>query len=110
MVLAPGGRSTWGWKQNAMVTIDPAKAEVTHNPEYFVMKHLGHAVRPGAQREVVEGSWAGHTLAFLNTDGSRCVVLSNPLSEARTLSLHVGGTKFSARLEPRSFHTFVVSG
>jgi glucosylceramidase len=108
MVLAPGGRSTWGWKQNAMVTVDPANGEVTYNPEYFVMKHLGHAVRSGAVREVVEGSWAGHTLAFLNADGSRCLALSNPLSEARTLSLDIGGTKFAARLEPRSFHTFVV--
>jgi glucosylceramidase len=68
----------------------------------------GHAVLPGAVREVIEGSWAGHTLAFVNPDGSRCLVLSNPLSEARTLSVAVGDTKFSARLEPQSFHTFVV--
>jgi glucosylceramidase len=40
MILAPGGRSTWGWPQNAMITVDPATGRVTLNPEFYVMKHL----------------------------------------------------------------------
>src|SRR5579859_6029558 len=36
MVLPPGGRSTWGWPQNTMITIDPAHQTVTYNPEFYV--------------------------------------------------------------------------
>ncbi|MEO1237999.1 MAG: glycosyl hydrolase, partial [Planctomycetota bacterium] len=49
MILPPGGDSTWGWKQNTMITVDADAQAVVYNPEYFVMKHFAHAVQPGAK-------------------------------------------------------------
>jgi glucosylceramidase len=39
MILPPGGESTWGWKQNTLVTVDGATGAVTYNPEFHVMRH-----------------------------------------------------------------------
>lgn len=46
MVLANGGKSTWGWPQNSMVSVDLKSGAVTRNPEFYVMKHLSAFVRP----------------------------------------------------------------
>ncbi|MGQ0603614.1 MAG: glycoside hydrolase family 30 protein, partial [Anaerolineales bacterium] len=40
MLLPPSGRSTWGWHQNSLITIDPVQQTVTYNPEFYVMKHF----------------------------------------------------------------------
>lgn len=40
MVLPPGGRSTWGWPQNSMLTVDATLQTVTYNPEFYVYEAL----------------------------------------------------------------------
>lgn len=34
MILEPGGESTWGWKQNSMITKNPDSGKVVYNPEF----------------------------------------------------------------------------
>ncbi len=109
MVLAPEGRSTWGWKQNAMITVDPATRAVTLNPEYHVMRHASRFIRPGAVRLEVAGPIAAHTLAFRDPDGSRVLVLANPLPVARTVVFDLPGFARSVELPARSLHSFVIS-
>jgi glucosylceramidase len=104
MVLAPGGESTWGWHQNAMITADPATGTVTYNPEFYVMQHFAHAIVPGAVRLGVAGPWAGNAVAFRNPDGTTVVVVMNPFPTPRTLALN--GTV--AELAGHSFNTFVL--
>ncbi|MEC0182388.1 glycoside hydrolase family 30 protein [Paenibacillus peoriae] len=108
MVLEPRGKSTWGWEQNSMITVDPADRKPVLNPEYYVMKHFSHFVLPGARRIGLRGSWAGNAVAFQNTDGQRVLVIANPFHESRALNLSVGETTHLLKLEPESFNTIVI--
>ena len=56
MVLPKGGVSTWGWEQNSMITIDPSTKEVIYEPEFYVMKHISHFIKPGAKKVVTKGT------------------------------------------------------
>ncbi|MFD1957308.1 glycoside hydrolase family 30 beta sandwich domain-containing protein [Paenibacillus thailandensis] len=107
MVLEPRGRSTWGWEQNSMVTVDPQSGRVTRNPEYYVMKHFAHFVVPGAQRIGLRGPWSGKAVAFRNTDGSTAVVVNNPFKNERTVDLSFERNTYRFELEPESFNTIV---
>lgn len=107
MVLEPGGRSTWGWPQNALITIDPVTQQVTYNPEFYVMKHFSHFVQPGAKRRGLRGHLAGNAVAFENPDGSTVTVVGNDLPKARRVTIKLNGEDFTAELQPYSFNTFV---
>jgi glucosylceramidase len=109
MALTPGGLSTWGWHQNAMITIDPATKAVTYNPEFYVMKHFAHFIEPGALRVGLAGPWAGSSVAFENPDGATIVVVQNTAEEARPFAVEVGGKTVAAELAGRSFNTFTVA-
>src|SRR5262249_20720779 len=106
MVLPPGGVSTWGWRQNALITVDPKTGSVTFNPEFHVLKHFSHFVRDGAIRLALKGPWTGNALAFQNADRSVVVIAANPLSQPRKLTCRHCGSGFSVELAPKSFNTF----
>ncbi|WP_159888620.1 glycoside hydrolase family 30 protein [Paenibacillus puerhi] len=110
MALEPKGRSTWGWEQNSMLTIDPATKRAVPNPEYFVMMHFSHFVAPGAVRIGLRGPWAGHALAFELRGGDRILVVANPYLDQRTLRLDEGTTTYTLELEPESFNTIRIGG
>lgn len=109
MLLEPKGRSTWGWEQNSMITVDPADALVTLNPEYYVMKHFAYAVAPGARREGLAGAWSGKAVAFRNPDESLVIVINNPYQERRSLNLAYGQQTLGFELEPESFNTIIIN-
>ena len=104
MVLPQGGRSTWGWKQNSMFTVD-ANGAATAQPEFYVMKHFSRFIAPGATRLELSGKWAGNAVAFRNPDNTTAIAVSNPLPSPQTLTLPDGTT---ARLAPSSFNTIVL--
>lgn len=103
-VLDEGGRSTWGWAQNSMVTVDGNG--FTLRPEYFVMKHFSRFVKPGAKRLVLDGHHSSNALAFENTDGGKCTVIQNPFRTPLTVSFSLGEEKHTVTLEPDSINTF----
>lgn len=109
MVLEPEGKSTWGWKQNAMITAQVAEQKAIYNPEYYVMKHFSNFVRTGARRLETLGPWTGNTIAFQNPDGTNVVVLQNPFKEKREARISIDGSVHSFSLEAESFHTIVWS-
>lgn len=108
MALEPKGKSTWGWEQNSMITVDPVTGHKIHNPEYYVMKHFAHFVQAGAYRVGLTGSWAGKAVAFRNPDGQHVVVLANPLKEPYTVRFSDQESVVELELAPESFHTIVV--
>jgi glucosylceramidase len=108
MALPAGGRSTWGWRQNSMVSVDDERGRVTYNPEFFVMKHVSRFVEVGAVRLDLTGPWAGNALAFRNPDGSLVVVAANGLDEPRPLVFTDGHRTVGIQAEPLSFHTLVL--
>ena len=110
MVLEDGGVSTWGWKQNSMVTIDVPRRKARFTPEFYVMKHFARFVDPGAVRLGLTGDWAGNAVAFANPCGGRVVVVQNPLPEARKLLFVEDRIRFAAKLPADSINTFTVGG
>lgn len=109
MVLPAGGISTWGWRQNSMVTVDMQKGGVLFTPEFHVMKHFAHYIQPGAVRLGLTGQCAGNAVCFLNPDGSMPLVIANPFEQPRRLAFNHGQGTLVADLPPRSFNTFDIS-
>lgn len=110
MILQPGGLSTWGWRQNAMITVDPVAQTVTFNPEFYVMKHFSNFIAPGAARLGLHGSWTGNAVAFANPDGGKVVVVANPFADARAMTLEANGTRVTMTLPGYSFNTLLSEG
>ncbi len=108
MVLEPGGVSTWGWRQNAMITIVPETQEVIYNPEFYVMKHYSHYIKPGAVRLKTTGHWNSLTSVFKNPDGELVILVQNPLERDQTFTFEGSATSFTVILEKHSFNTFVI--
>jgi glucosylceramidase len=108
MVLPEGGLSTWGWRQNSMITVDIKRQRLTYRPEFYVMRHLGQFVEPGAHRMGLAGTWAGIAVAFRNPRGSTVIVMHNPFADARPVMISSGAAACRAELQPMSFNTFVL--
>jgi glucosylceramidase len=107
MVLDETGMSTWGWRQSAMVTVDSATGAVTYNPQYHLVKHISHYVRPGAYRLETRGNF-DDALAFVNADGQRVIVLCNAAGAERPLRIKIGAALARLTLAPRSFNTVIL--
>ncbi len=105
MVLDQNSVSSWGWRQNAMVTVHTDTRTVTYNPEFYLMKHFSAYIRPGAKRVAVTGS--DDALAFRNPDGAFVVEAANLGTALSAMTLHLGGKHLSASLPAQSFNTFV---
>lgn len=75
--------STWGWWQNSLFTITADTHEVRRNPEYYVMRHFSHFVKPGAHVLGTTGHFNSMAIAFRNPDGTIVVVAQNALEEER---------------------------
>ena len=116
MVLRPDGKSSWGWRQNALVSVDPDAKRVAYHPEFYLMKHASHFVRPGSHLATTTGRWVDK-LAFIRPDGSAVVLVGNssdgPLPVVVGLADDGSGSADrSARavLPGHSFSTFVIPG
>lgn len=107
LVLPPGGRSSWGWLQNTLVTVDPQSGRWTLNPEYHVMKHFTSFIRPGARRIPLVGTWSGASVAYRCPEGDVVVATHNPTKSARRLRFEIAGEEKVIELPPRSFNTLV---
>lgn len=105
--LKEGGISTWGWKQNALVSIDTLHKTFRYNYEYYLLKHLSHFVKPGARRLDTTGGF-GDLLAFLNPDQSVVVIAQNEEEKNRQLTIKIGQKTISPLLKAHSFNTLVL--
>jgi len=102
--LKQGGISTWGWKQNSLVSVDTVNKTYQYNYEYYLIKHVSHFVQPGARRLATSGAFAD-LLAFRNPDGSVVLVAYNS-GAARKLNVQVGDQSLEANLPADSFNSF----
>ena len=106
IILDETGKSQWGWKQNSMISVDSQTKKATFNPEYHLMKHLSHFVKPGSKRLITEG-WED-ALAFVNPDGSKVLLVYNSLDQEKIMKIRLNEHSFSATLKPKSFNSFSV--
>jgi glucosylceramidase len=105
--LPKDGVSTWGWRQNSLVSVDTTARTYTYNYEYYLMKHLSHYIRPGAKLLTTKGDF-DNILAFKNPDHSVILVLQNETPAARQININVGGKVYSPVLKADSFNTLLI--
>jgi len=105
--LKQGGISTWGWKQNSLVSVDTVKKTYRYNYEYYLIKHFSHFIQPGAKRLETSGLFT-NLLAFQNPDKSVVVVMQNESSAVKKLSLKLGNKQLKATLVADSFNSFLI--
>lgn len=103
MVLDNTGFSTWGWRQNSMVSIEKATGKVTYNPEYYVMKHLSAYVMPGAY--CLKTNKQDNHLAFVNPDGKIVVILANKEEVEKKIKISYNNKLINLNLKAKSFNT-----
>ncbi|MER7278646.1 glycoside hydrolase family 30 beta sandwich domain-containing protein [Dactylosporangium sp. NPDC000244] len=109
IALTPGGRSTWGWPQNSLVTVDPATRQYVYNPEYYLLKHVTAFVPPGARVvETLSLNGFENQLAFVDADGRTVVVIQNDNAEDVTVTVQAEARRVTARLPADSFSTLVL--
>ncbi|MBW8688289.1 glycoside hydrolase family 30 protein [Chitinophaga rhizophila] len=91
-----------------VVTINSRDGAVTRNVEYYAIAHFSKFVRPGAKR-IYSSAVADKGLenvAFLNTDGSRVMVVMNTTKEEKVFSVKEGAV-VSYALKPGAVVTLV---
>jgi len=109
MVLADGGgESTWGWKQNSMITVDGVNKTIQYNPEYYVMRHFSGHIQPGATCLKVIGPLAANATCYENSDRQWVVNVNNAHPVARDLVLGIEGANYQMRLPANSINTVLV--
>lgn len=104
MVLDNSGRSTWGWNQNMMISINKETKEVKYNPEYYLMKHLSHYVFPGANR--LKTSGGKDHLAFKNPNGEVILMYVNTDNTDKDICVSVSGKSVNIKTKAKSINTF----
>jgi glucosylceramidase len=107
MILQANGESTWGWRQNSMISVDAERATFTYNPEYYVMRHFASFVEPGSHVLMPEGILAGNAMAFRKTDGRIVYVVHNPFATPAPVRLGNNGQVAEFIMEPQSINTIV---
>ena len=105
--LKQGGISTWGWKQNSLVSVDTLNKTYKYNYEYYLMKHLSHFVKPQAKLLATSGDF-NNLLAFINPDKSVVVVVLNESPDDKAMNIKVGNQTLSPLMQANSFNTFLI--
>lgn len=105
--LNKGGISTWGWKQNSLISVDTLNKTFKYNYEYYLMKHLSHFVKPDAKRLNTIGAFT-NILAFQNPDKSIVIVVQNESNKEKKVQLKIGTQFMTPTLKPDSYNTFFI--
>lgn len=105
--LQQGGISTWGWKQNSLVSVDVINKTYKYNYDFYLMKHLSHYVMPGARKMSTDGKY-DNILAFLNPDNSLAILIYNDSNETKKLSINIMNKTIVPTLQPNSLSTILV--
>jgi len=105
MVLDTVGRNldtARPWAQNALLTVDRNAGTLNITPTYYLFRHLGQFVEPGAVRLGTQG---GDALAFKNPDGSYVTMMYNSNQQAQNTTLAVGGATLQFSIPGRGWAT-----
>lgn len=107
MILEKGGVSTWGWRQNSLLCVEPETGVLEANPEFYLLKHFAQFVRPGAEVFTGRGRWAANGVIFKNRDETWVAILQNPLAETNRISILLNDAMVEVELPPKSFATVI---
>jgi len=108
MILDDTGKSTWGWKQNALVTVNQTSGKVTYTPEFYLFKHFTSFAPSGSVKLETYGNF-DEAVAFRDPAGRVVVVVVNNQWGPQKLAMKVGARGLEVPLPPKSFNSFVFS-
>ncbi len=109
-ILCDQGRSSWGWKQNALIQVKSANLSHRYTPEFYAVKHFSNLVTPGSRmqgyvpREQTEGI---PVIVFLRPDKKYVIIAGNQTDDARTATVKIGNKFLNMTLPAHSFHTYI---
>jgi glucosylceramidase len=104
IALEQGVPSTWGWKQNSLVTVDTEAKTFRYTHDFYLLKHLTHFVEVGAHRLETSGT-CDDALAFRNPDGTVILLLRNELAHAQRVTVRLQQRTVALELPPDSIAT-----
>ena len=90
-----------------VVTIDSRTGEIIRNQEYYAFGHASRFVLPGAVRVASSQAPGLSSVAFVNPDGGRVLVVYNEMAAAADISLGEDEWRTEATLPGRSAATYV---
>jgi len=102
-----GGKSTWGWNQNSLVSVDETAKTFRYNHDYYLLKHLTHFVEVGTRLVDVSGT-CDDALGFVNPDGTSVLLVRNELSHAQRVQVQVKERVVMIELPPDSVATLTM--
>lgn len=109
MILDENEASSWGWSQNSLLTIDRNEKSVKYNPEFYVMKHFSHFIKPGAKRIETSGDYGNSVISFKNEDETIFCMISNFSDKNKKIKFNVDGRQFNCVLEKDSIYTVQIN-
>ena len=90
-----------------VVTINSVTGEITRNEEYYSLAHYGRVVNRGAFRINSTASFGSvQSVAFINPDQSRALILTNSAITASVVTVQEGNKVFTYTLPPLSVASF----
>ncbi len=92
-----------------VVTINQPGGQVTFNEEYYGIAHFSKFIKPGAKRIsllAAQSLFRMESVAFLNPDGSKSLVVANYNDEYKTFSVKQGNKSFTYSLPAKSVVSF----
>jgi glucosylceramidase len=109
MVLDQDGRSTWGWRQNSLITVDAATGTWRENPDLAVMRLFARHLQPGAVR-LTAFSFQRPALAVRRPDGAIAAFVANHEPRTRAVKIHLGSQTWREELPPRTMAAIELAG
>lgn len=104
--LAKDSFSTWGWKQNSLVSVDVAAKTFRYNHDYYLLKHLTHFVDVGSRRLDTSGT-CDDALTFKNPDGSIAILVRNESQHPQRIQAQIQDRSVMIELPADSIGTLV---
>ncbi len=92
-----------------VVTVNSQSGAVERNEEYYLLGHLSKFISDGALRirtSMSEPNTGLEHVAVKNTDGSRVLLVLNPLNQDRDISVSTGSDFFDFKVRAQSLVTF----
>jgi glucosylceramidase len=108
MILDDSGNSTWGWKQNAMISVFTKTKDIQFNVEFYLMKHFSYFIQKGAHR-VQLSKINDNILAFENPDGQIVLVICNNTDKDRVMKIKIGDQMITPKISSQSFNTIALN-
>ena len=101
------GRSTWGWSQNSLVSVDTTAKTFRYNHDYYLLKHVTHFVDVGARSLETTGT-CDDAFAFLNPNGTIVLLVRNELPHAQMVQIQLRDRALAIDLPPDSVGTLAI--